>query len=225
MKKIILALLLFPFLVNAQFTGVNSIYFTKNTNTNLLIGNFISPIISGGTGTTSTLTFKTTHGVATTGSDFIWVGGTDGGTELMRLKANNQLVLRSNGVNLNGAGTQNYIAAGTNTYTDYFAGTVHKFYSYAVGAYFVQFANGTSTANYISTPITLGSNSIAAASSVVEMVSTTKGFLPPRMTATQASAISSPAEGLLVYVTDTNGTFTAKGWWGYDGAAWQKLNN
>lgn len=62
-------------------------------------------------------------------------------------------------------------------------------------------------------------------SAKVTIASTTQGFLPPRMTATQASAISSPAEGLLVYVTDTNGTFTAKGWWGYDGAAWQKLNN
>ena len=63
------------------------------------------------------------------------------------------------------------------------------------------------------------------ASAKVVIASTTQGFLPPRMTAAQASAISSPAEGLLVYVTDTNGTFTAKGWWGYDGAAWQKLNN
>lgn len=62
-------------------------------------------------------------------------------------------------------------------------------------------------------------------SSILELNSTTKGFLPPRMTATQGSAISSPAEGLMIYVTDTNGTFTAKGWWGYDGAAWQKLNN
>ena len=62
-------------------------------------------------------------------------------------------------------------------------------------------------------------------SAILSANSTTKGFLPPRMTATQASAISSPAEGLMVYVTNTNGTFTAKGWWGYDGAAWQKLNN
>lgn len=62
-------------------------------------------------------------------------------------------------------------------------------------------------------------------SSILTMNSTTQGFLPPRMTATQGSAISSPAEGLIIYVTNTNGTFTAKGWWGYDGAAWQKLNN
>ncbi len=73
--------------------------------------------------------------------------------------------------------------------------------------------------------IGIGKATIPDASAIVEIVSTTKGFLPPRMTATQASAISSPAEGLLVYVTDTNGTFTAKGWWGYDGSAWQKLNN
>lgn len=53
----------------------------------------------------------------------------------------------------------------------------------------------------------------------------TQGFLPPRMTSTQGSAISSPAEGLLIYVTDTNGTFTSKGWWGYNGSAWEKLNN
>lgn len=64
-----------------------------------------------------------------------------------------------------------------------------------------------------------------AASAQLDITSTTKGFLPPRMTATQASAITSPAEGLLIYVTTTNGTFTSKGWWGYNGTAWEKLNN
>ena len=33
--------------------------------------------------------------------------------------------------------------------------------------------------------------------------------------ATQASAISSPAKALMVYVTDTNGTFTSAGLWIY----------
>ena len=41
------------------------------------------------------------------------------------------------------------------------------------------------------------------ASSLVTMVSTTKGFLPPRMTSTQRTAISSPATGLIVYQTDS----------------------
>ena len=54
---------------------------------------------------------------------------------------------------------------------------------------------------------------------------TTQGFLPPRMTGTQAEAISSPAEGLMVYSTDGSGvTITSKGWWGYDGSTWVQLN-
>lgn len=40
------------------------------------------------------------------------------------------------------------------------------------------------------------------ASSLVTMVSTTKGFLPPRMTSAQRTAIGSPATGLVVYQTD-----------------------
>jgi hypothetical protein len=39
------------------------------------------------------------------------------------------------------------------------------------------------------------------ASAIVNISSTTKGFLPPRMTTTQKNAISSPAAGLVVYDT------------------------
>lgn len=41
-------------------------------------------------------------------------------------------------------------------------------------------------------------------SSVLEVESTTKGFLPPRMTNAQMQAIPSPAQGLIVYCTDCN---------------------
>lgn len=41
-------------------------------------------------------------------------------------------------------------------------------------------------------------------SSVLELMSTTKGFLPPRMTSSQRTAISSPAVGLTIYNTETN---------------------
>jgi hypothetical protein len=64
------------------------------------------------------------------------------------------------------------------------------------------------------------------ASSIFQITTTTKGSIPaPVMTSTQASAISSPAQGLMVFVTNTNGTFTSAGWWGYDGTSWDKLNN
>jgi hypothetical protein len=63
------------------------------------------------------------------------------------------------------------------------------------------------------------------ASALFQVDSTTKGFLPPRMTGLQAEAITSPAAGLLIYSTDGSGTtITSAGWWGYDGAAWVKLN-
>lgn len=41
-----------------------------------------------------------------------------------------------------------------------------------------------------------------ASSSVLDITSTTKGFLAPRMTTSERNAIASPAEGLLIYNTD-----------------------
>lgn len=54
-------------------------------------------------------------------------------------------------------------------------------------------------------------------SAVVNVNSTTQGFLPPRMTNAQMLAIGTPAEGLMVYDT-TNRKLCC-----YDGATWQPL--
>jgi len=68
-------------------------------------------------------------------------------------------------------------------------------------------------------------NNAANASSILDLTSTTKGFLPPRMTGAQAEAIGTPAAGLMVYSTDGSGaTITSLGWWGYNGTTWVKLN-
>lgn len=53
------------------------------------------------------------------------------------------------------------------------------------------------------------------ASAKLEIESTTQGFLPPRMTAAQKNAISSPAEGLMIYQTDS-----VKGNYIFDGTNW-----
>jgi hypothetical protein len=55
------------------------------------------------------------------------------------------------------------------------------------------------------------------ASSVLEVSSTTKGFLPPRMTTTQKNAIATPASGLIVYDETTN-KLTC-----YNGTTWNDL--
>ena len=49
--------------------------------------------------------------------------------------------------------------------------------------------------------VSIGTTSTPVASAQLEVVSTTKGFLPPRMTTTQKNAIASPAAGLVVYDT------------------------
>ena len=57
--------------------------------------------------------------------------------------------------------------------------------------------------------------STPAGSAALELSATDKGFLPPRMTAAQRTAIVSPAVGLMVYQTDgTAGVYV------YDGSNW-----
>ena len=56
-----------------------------------------------------------------------------------------------------------------------------------------------------------GANNISAQ---LQIDSTTKGFLPPRMTTTQRNAIASPAAGLVVYDNTDNKHY------GYNGTTW-----
>jgi len=63
----------------------------------------------------------------------------------------------------------------------------------------------------------IGTTATATASAVFEVDSTTKGFLPPRMTTTQKNAIASPAAGLMVYDSTTNKLQC------YNGSTWNDL--
>jgi len=60
-------------------------------------------------------------------------------------------------------------------------------------------------------------------SAKLDVSSTTQGFAPPEMTATQASAISTTTRKLIIYVTDTNGTFTSAGLWMWNGTTWKLI--
>lgn len=73
---------------------------------------------------------------------------------------------------------------------------------------------GTLTNTIINGKLVVGSSSPVSASAVLEANSTTKGFLPPRMTTTQRDAILSPTTGLVIFNITTNGleVKSSNGW-------------
>ena len=64
---------------------------------------------------------------------------------------------------------------------------------------------------------TVFGSAVSDASAVVQVNSTTRGFLPPRMTTTQKNAIATPATGLVVYDSTTNKLCC------YNGSTWNDL--
>ncbi|OFZ54985.1 MAG: hypothetical protein A2428_03165 [Bdellovibrionales bacterium RIFOXYC1_FULL_54_43] len=68
----------------------------------------------------------------------------------------------------------------------------------------------------IKNTLKVGGASAPNSKSALEVESTTKGFLPPRMTTTQRNAITSPPAGLSVFNTTTNKATH------FDGASWRE---
>ena len=66
---------------------------------------------------------------------------------------------------------------------------------------------------------TLGAATAANPSAMLDIISTTKGFLPPRMTQAQILAIASPAVGLMAYNTDLDCPVF------YSAAGWRKISH
>lgn len=80
------------------------------------------------------------------------------------------------------------------------------------------YQSGASTTNNFVGGTMFGSTSAPSSVAAIEISSTTKGFLLPRMTATQRDAITAVA-GLMVYNTDTNKLNF------YNGAAWEAVTS
>jgi hypothetical protein len=101
------------------------------------------------------------------------------GTEHFRVQDDGVLFVRSSTATRTGS-------AGSDYYLD-------------LGNIVVRNGNGTAAST-----MSIGKSTVSVASSIFELVSTTKGFLPPRMTTTEKNAIATPAAGLVVYDSTLN---------------------
>ena len=246
---------------------------TSITGTAAISTSLTTPLLIGGTTTTSTITYQPTSGVGTTGADHIFKVGNNGATEAMRIlnNANVGIGTTPTGVNgklqvsgsiglsgnseirqnTNGDGstlkilaTQLVVGSSNSGGYGYSGGGLIAPVSASDALLLLDAGRTTSTdgrfklANTTSsnTSLSLEKNSVTtlfastngtvgvgtatpAASSILDVTSTTKGFLPPRMTTTEINAIVSPAAGLVVY----NTTLTVLCF--YDGTAWKKVSH
>jgi hypothetical protein len=107
----------------------------------------------------------------------------------------------SSTLQITGNGTKiNWFNSG---FENWFAGTILNSTSFSISSattsnILTLFTTGAAT---FSSSVTAGGGTNNA-SAILQADSTTRGFLPPRMTNAQRSAISSPAVGLIVYCTD-----------------------
>jgi len=63
--------------------------------------------------------------------------------------------------------------------------------------------NGSANPSYFATRITVGATG-GNANAILDLTSTTKAFMPPRMTTTERNAIPSPTAGMVIYNATTN---------------------
>lgn len=105
---------------------------------------------------------------------------------------------RMNFINTNGSVTSYIAATGSGGIVEWNSSSGSGISFYDGYGYANMFVGGGLSSG---AAVAIGKNTAAATSSVLEVASTTKGFLPPRMTTTQKNAIATPAAGLVIYDT------------------------
>jgi hypothetical protein len=102
--------------------------------------------------------------------------------------------------------------------TQIFTGSLNPNILFGVGYDSSNLTKSTSTMWMSATSLMLGTDT-EVITSILTLASTTKGFLPPRMTTAQKNAIATPATGLVVYDTTLNKLAL------YTGAAWETVTS
>ena len=207
----------FSFIINGTRVG----QFTS-TNGNLILQN-------GGTFTDAGYRLDVNgtarvSGAATFGSSVIASGLISSATEYRFLNATFSRLGIVDGGGAFAGGYNFNINGGTPQHDS--TGSLSAYYYKSSGdiSFYTNSSQASGTAASERVRITSGGNLLVGtttnvASSKVTIDSTTQGFLPPRMTNAQRTAISSPAVGLMVYQTDsTEGTYE------YISSGWRIIN-
>jgi hypothetical protein len=108
------------------------------------------------------------------------------------------------------------------TFTNRYGLLINDFQEYGQGHTYINrwaiYQAGVNDLNYFSSKLLVGSTTDIASAKVI-IDSTSQGVLVPRMTTTQINAITSPADGLLVYNTTISHMCC------YLGGVWHKFNS
>ena len=200
---------------SAKFHVVGNTYFDGNVGigTNSLTG-FNFRIEKGIGGATTAVASYVTSNVQTSATASAWGYATNIGTdssvigsEIVHFRAAQKSFGSGTTItNQIGFASGSTLTSGTNNFAFYssLASGTNRWNLYMVGT----------ARNYLAGVLTIGTTS-PNASAMVQIDSTTQGFLPPRMTQAQRTAIASPATGLIVYQTDgTEGLYvrTSTAW-------------
>jgi len=148
-------------------------------------------------------------GTGATGSTIAFTVQNSAGTDLMRVFDNGQILLSQtiNTINIGGTNySQNEILCGVNNFAVR-TNVQNRSVSLSSGNTVLLSANfwsGAPSGAIGGVAISDDGAPNVIAGAVLNLVSKTKGFLPPRMDSTQKNAISGPAPGLMIYDTTLN---------------------
>ena len=132
------------------------------------------------------------------------------GTNWLEVKDNGDITNAANGINqlqllYSPVANQSFRLRNQGVNVDFYAGGNGNALIQVSGGAPFNISGGSANLSLSNGGVRVGSSySTTNASAQLEVVSTTKGFLPPRMTTTQKNAIATPASGLQVYDTTLN---------------------